>query len=127
MPALCLAVHVDADGCKSAMIVLRCTRRTWLANCAGLKRLGQADRATAVLGTDVLLPAACQGAVGVMVRRNDDELRRWVLHTGVVCLVSAGRQASGPAAALQQAAARFDTFVRVWRLAWRWLAAESEA
>jgi hydroxymethylbilane synthase len=41
---------------------------------AGLKRLGLADRATAVLDPDAMVPAAGQGIVGVTVRADDTEL-----------------------------------------------------
>jgi hydroxymethylbilane synthase len=40
---------------------------------AGLKRLGRADAATAILETDVMLPAIAQGAVGVACRADDAE------------------------------------------------------
>jgi hydroxymethylbilane synthase len=42
---------------------------------AGLKRLGLAGRANAVLDPDAMLPAAGQGIVGVTVRADDTELR----------------------------------------------------
>lgn len=38
---------------------------------AGLKRLGRADAATAILETDEMLPAVAQGAVGVTCRTDD--------------------------------------------------------
>ena len=38
---------------------------------AGLKRLGQADRATAVLSVEEMLPAAGQGAIGIEIRESD--------------------------------------------------------
>ena len=38
---------------------------------AGLKRLGMAERATAILGTDEFLPAAGQGIVAIEVRGDD--------------------------------------------------------
>jgi hydroxymethylbilane synthase len=41
---------------------------------AGLKRLGLAERATAVLDPDAMVPAAGQGIVGVTVRADDTEL-----------------------------------------------------
>jgi hydroxymethylbilane synthase len=41
---------------------------------AGLKRLGLADRASAVLDPDAMVPAAGQGVVGVTVRGDDTEL-----------------------------------------------------
>jgi hydroxymethylbilane synthase len=42
---------------------------------AGLKRLGLADRANAVLDPDVMVPAAGQGIIGVTVRQDDATLR----------------------------------------------------
>lgn len=42
---------------------------------AGLKRLGLADHAGAILDTETMVPAACQGIVGVTVRESDTELR----------------------------------------------------
>ncbi len=42
---------------------------------AGLKRLDLADRASLVLDPDIMVPAACQGIVGVTVREEDVELR----------------------------------------------------
>ncbi len=41
---------------------------------AGLDRLGMADRITEVLSTDLCLPAAGQGAIGIEARANDGEL-----------------------------------------------------
>lgn len=38
---------------------------------AGLKRLGQTDRATAVIETDEMLPAVAQGALGIEIRVED--------------------------------------------------------
>ena len=43
---------------------------------AGLRRLGMADQASLVLDTETMVPAACQGIVGVTVRENDTELRQ---------------------------------------------------
>ena len=43
---------------------------------AGLRRLGLADAASAVLEPSVMLPAAGQGIVGVTVRAGDEGLRR---------------------------------------------------
>ena len=43
---------------------------------AGLRRLGMADRATAVLEVDDLLPAVAQGAIGVECRADDDGAHR---------------------------------------------------
>ena len=41
---------------------------------AGLIRLGMADRATVVLPAETMLPAVCQGIVGVTVRASDTDL-----------------------------------------------------
>ena len=38
---------------------------------AGLKRLGKAEAATAILSTEEMLPAVAQGAIGIEVREND--------------------------------------------------------
>lgn len=43
---------------------------TFLA-CAGLKRLGLADRITKIMSTDEMLPAVAQGAIGVEIRSDD--------------------------------------------------------
>jgi len=43
---------------------------------AGLRRLGLEHEASLVLDTDVMVPAACQGVVGITVRENDGELRQ---------------------------------------------------
>ena len=42
---------------------------------AGLKRLGVADRASAILEPDVMVPAAGQGIVGITVNEQDEALR----------------------------------------------------
>jgi hydroxymethylbilane synthase len=42
-----------------------------LLACAGLKRLGLADRITAAVPTDEMLPAVAQGAIGVETRADD--------------------------------------------------------
>jgi hydroxymethylbilane synthase len=41
---------------------------------AGMRRLGLAHEAGVVLGPEVMLPAACQGIVGITVRADDAEL-----------------------------------------------------
>lgn len=41
---------------------------------AGLKRLGLADKASVVLSPEQMVPAACQGIVGITVRSADSEL-----------------------------------------------------
>lgn len=43
---------------------------------AGLKRLGLAERATAVLSADEMLPAVGQGAIGITCRTGDDACQR---------------------------------------------------
>ena len=43
---------------------------------AGLIRLGLQDRATSVLATDVMLPAAAQGTIGIEIRSGEDDLKR---------------------------------------------------
>src|SRR5208282_4710729 len=42
---------------------------------AGLRRMGLADRAGVVLDAETMVPAVCQGIVGVTVRTDDTELR----------------------------------------------------
>lgn len=42
---------------------------------AGLLRLGMADAASLVLDTEAMVPAACQGIIGITVRESDFELR----------------------------------------------------
>ncbi len=42
-----------------------------LLACAGLNRLGLADKITAVVPTDTMLPAVAQGAIGIETRRDD--------------------------------------------------------
>jgi porphobilinogen deaminase len=42
---------------------------------AGLRRLGLADRATAILDADEMLPAVGQGAIGITCRETDDASR----------------------------------------------------
>jgi hydroxymethylbilane synthase len=45
---------------------------------AGLKRLGLDARATAAIGTDEMLPAPAQGAIGIEIREDDAGTRRFV-------------------------------------------------
>ena len=45
---------------------------------AGLRRLGLADKASAILSTDEMLPAVGQGAIGLVIRVGDDAARRAV-------------------------------------------------
>ncbi len=42
---------------------------------AGMKRLGLEEEAAFILGPELVLPAACQGIVGITVRADDAELR----------------------------------------------------
>ena len=42
---------------------------------AGLKRLGLADRATALIEPEEMLPAVAQGAIGIEIRAGDDAVR----------------------------------------------------
>lgn len=46
-----------------------------LLACAGLRRLGLADKITATLPTDDFLPAIAQGAIGIEIRSGDDRAR----------------------------------------------------
>jgi hydroxymethylbilane synthase len=45
---------------------------------AGLRRLGKASSATAILETGEMLPAVCQGAVGIELRADDGPVRELV-------------------------------------------------
>ena len=45
---------------------------------AGLRRLGQADRITAVLTSEEMLPAVAQGAIGIEMRADDDKTRAFL-------------------------------------------------
>jgi hydroxymethylbilane synthase len=51
---------------------------------AGLRRLGLEERATSLIGTDEMLPAIAQGAIGVETRIGDDRMMRYLgpLHHG---------------------------------------------
>lgn len=46
--------------------------------CAGLRRLGQAQRMTRVMSADEMLPAVAQGAIGVEIRSADVETARFL-------------------------------------------------
>ena len=50
---------------------------TFLA-CAGLKRLGQADRITRIMPVEEMLPAVAQGAIGIEIRSEDTETAQLV-------------------------------------------------
>ncbi|MFV3074046.1 hydroxymethylbilane synthase [Niveispirillum fermenti] len=56
---------------------------------AGLNRLGLADRATAALSEDQMLPAVAQGAIGIETRRDDERTNRYVRHLN--CAVTQAR------------------------------------
>jgi hydroxymethylbilane synthase len=61
---------------------------------AGLKRLGLQDRATAILSTRDFLPAPAQGAIGVMVRADDQSTQNCIapiLHEPTSLAVAAER------------------------------------
>jgi len=45
---------------------------------AGVKRLGMEDRISSYLPFERFLPAVSQGAIGVQIRRQDEETTRWV-------------------------------------------------
>ncbi|MBI1207959.1 MAG: hydroxymethylbilane synthase [Azospirillum sp.] len=57
-------------GTRLAKLAAGAVDATLLA-CAGLRRLGEAGRATALLEPDVMLPAVAQGAIGIAARRDD--------------------------------------------------------
>lgn len=66
---------------------------TLLAN-AGLRRLGLADKASAVLSPEEMLPAVGQGAVGITCRAGDERVAGWlaaVNHADTQIRVSAER------------------------------------
>lgn len=46
---------------------------TFLA-CAGLRRLGMADKITMTMPVDLMLPAVAQGAIGIEARENDERI-----------------------------------------------------
>ncbi len=45
---------------------------------AGLKRLGEADKITGALAPEEMLPAVGQGAIGLEIREDDAQARRWL-------------------------------------------------
>jgi hydroxymethylbilane synthase len=47
---------------------------TFLA-CAGLNRLGLADKITSIIPVDTMLPAVAQGAIGIETREGDESVR----------------------------------------------------
>ncbi len=48
---------------------------TFLA-CAGLNRLGLAEKITAAMPTEIMLPALAQGAIGIEMREGDEETKQ---------------------------------------------------
>lgn len=62
---------------------------------AGLKRLGLADRATAILPTDTILPAVGQGAIAIVTRAGDEAT---LARIGAIC-----DEATGTALAAERA------------------------
>jgi hydroxymethylbilane synthase len=62
-------VHTRLEKLKSGV-----ADATFLA-CAGLNRLGMADKVTVAVETSEMLPAVAQGAVGVEVRENEADVR----------------------------------------------------
>ena len=64
---------------------------TFLA-CAGLNRLGLADKITSIVPIDLMLPAVAQGCIGIEARADDDATRavlapldHWESATAVAC------------------------------------------
>lgn len=65
-----------------------------LLACAGLNRLGLADRITAPISTDDVLPAVAQGAIAVEIRIEDEETARLIAplnHEATALCVTAER------------------------------------
>ncbi len=61
---------------------------------AGLRRLGATARITAMLPTDVMLPAVAQGAIGLEVRADDARTKAWLApleDPSSACRVAAAR------------------------------------
>ena len=61
---------------------------------AGLNRLGEAQRITCAIATDVMLPAVGQGAIGVEIRTDDGRARHLLAplnHAGTALTVAAER------------------------------------
>lgn len=46
---------------------------------AGMTRLSVLDRMASIIETDIILPAAAQGAIGIEIRRNDEDMRNYLL------------------------------------------------
>jgi hydroxymethylbilane synthase len=65
---------------------------------AGMRRLGLEDEADVVIDPEVMVPAACQGIVGITVRERDTELRRLlaaISNTEADCAATAERALLG--------------------------------
>jgi hydroxymethylbilane synthase len=65
-----------------------------LLACAGLKRLGMADRITSAIETDQMLPAVAQGAIAIEIRLDDEETARFLAplnHEATALCVTAER------------------------------------
>lgn len=45
---------------------------------AGLQRLGMLERAASILDTKIVLPAVAQGVLGIQIRENDEDIRKWI-------------------------------------------------
>lgn len=45
---------------------------------AGLQRLGMTNRISSIMEMDVMVPAAAQGAIGIEIRRGDEQMRKWL-------------------------------------------------
>jgi len=45
---------------------------------AGLTRLGMVEKVASVLDPKIMLPAVAQGILGIQIRENDDEMRKWL-------------------------------------------------
>jgi len=45
---------------------------------AGLMRLDMLDRLSSIMSTDVMLPAAAQGAIGIEIRKDDAAMQEWL-------------------------------------------------
>lgn len=45
---------------------------------AGLERLGILERASSILDTKIMLPAVAQGVLGLQIREDDEEMRKWL-------------------------------------------------
>ncbi len=70
---------------------------------AGLKRLGLADRATAILAPEEMLPAVAQGAIGIEIREGDAALAEAVrVAAERACLAELDGSCHTPIAALAE-------------------------